>query len=226
MTLGDGLRQNRFMRWAKRVARWLYVIAANLSLLLFVCSVVFWVRSYFVEYVAGPRNIWWTSTAPGEVEYHQVQIRLECCSGALRVKRRHLYSVRFRTSEMSHLRPGWCWSVEHNSPPRLPLRIWERGFTYLVDGLGFRLGYVNWPQRKIGQQGVDVVSGAAPMWAVVVLFALMPAIRCVRWIRRKPKRDGTFCEKCGYDLRESKERCPECGLVVESEKWAGFCGPK
>ena len=32
--------------------------------------------------------------------------------------------------------------------------------------------------------------------------------------RHKESRRG-LCRNCGYDLRASKERCPECGLILE-----------
>jgi len=43
--------------------------------------------------------------------------------------------------------------------------------------------------------------------AALVIYQNWPA-----WQRRRRLRGGR-CERCGYDLRASPERCPECGLV-------------
>ena len=47
-----------------------------------------------------------------------------------------------------------------------------------------------------------------PLWAPLVLFSLLPAVRL--WRRRKRAKPGT-CPACGYDLRATPGRCPECG---------------
>jgi hypothetical protein len=53
-----------------------------------------------------------------------------------------------------------------------------------------------------------------PSWAVALATAGLP-ILCVRSrsMRRRRSRMG-LCAQCGYDLRASPERCPECGLEV------------
>jgi hypothetical protein len=48
-----------------------------------------------------------------------------------------------------------------------------------------------------------------PHPALVVLTAILPV---VRWRVRRPKRAG-LCPTCGYDLRATPARCPECGAV-------------
>ena len=50
-----------------------------------------------------------------------------------------------------------------------------------------------------------------PYWAPACLLALLPAARLIRRIRRHP---AGGCRRCGYDLRATPERCPECGTAV------------
>ena len=59
----------------------------------------------------------------------------------------------------------------------------------------------------------------APFWALLLIWAV-PAVPCMlalkrEWIRRHRKRHG-LCLGCGYDLRESRDRCPECGQIRPS----------
>ena len=52
---------------------------------------------------------------------------------------------------------------------------------------------------------------AAPFWALVVPPALPPAQWLVRRIRGRRRSGRGLCATCGYDLRASPDRCPECG---------------
>jgi hypothetical protein len=52
-----------------------------------------------------------------------------------------------------------------------------------------------------------------PWWFFILGFALLPGV----WLilaRRRRVRPGHHCRVCGYDLRATPERCPECGTVV------------
>lgn len=56
-----------------------------------------------------------------------------------------------------------------------------------------------------------------PDWLVAALMALMPVFiltRLLRSTRRTQRRIAKdLCPACGYDLRASPDRCPECGAV-------------
>jgi hypothetical protein len=55
-------------------------------------------------------------------------------------------------------------------------------------------------------------------WVPALLLAVPPAWRggrrIVRWRRRRTRLGAGLCIACGYDLRGSPGRCPECGEVA------------
>jgi len=49
-----------------------------------------------------------------------------------------------------------------------------------------------------------------PLWALCALFAIGPGAVVLRRLRANRGRVG-ICRRCGYDLRATPDRCPECG---------------
>jgi hypothetical protein len=82
---------------------------------------------------------------------------------------------------------------------------WEANIVYVRWFSNFRDGLL-----PAARGGVVVV---VRYWVLCLIFSIWPAVVGVRWWKRKRKRPG-MCRKCGYDLRASPERCPECGEVM------------
>ena len=58
-----------------------------------------------------------------------------------------------------------------------------------------------------------------PYWLLLGLAAVLPILRFVAYRRSRFLRAG-LCPRCGYDLRASSDRCPECGTPVPTKKEA------
>ena len=71
-----------------------------------------------------------------------------------------------------------------------------------------------WPNGGYGSERVPARCLFLPYWLLVVTFAIAPAGYVLDLNRRRLRARRGLCSKCGYDLRESQERCPECGTAV------------
>jgi hypothetical protein len=74
------------------------------------------------------------------------------------------------------------------------------------------LGYVRWdlpPKNPIIMFRGILVS----YWVLIAIFILLPAYSFWRWLNRKRSVTLGLCTTCGYDLRATPDRCPECGKI-------------
>lgn len=105
------------------------------------------------------------------------------------------------------------WRLLRQPDRRLKFRSWgvesipeggaaEDARDFFVAGLPTR--GVSWNHRE--------ADAAVPHGGLFVLFAVLPA--CHVASRRLRRSRAFICSACGYDLRASPDRCPECGAAV------------
>jgi hypothetical protein len=102
---------------------------------------------------------------------------------------------------------SWSAFVKHAEPLDIwALRIGSKG----VRGLGFRFE----SDLRTNPQNTWVII-CVPLWFLALVFASTPAMYLSRSLRRNREAGRECCRVCGYDLRATPERCPECGTPVQ-----------
>jgi hypothetical protein len=191
-------------REVRRLTRQFFVILAALSLLLFFANLIFWHRSYRCT----EQLLWqpttgdyWLSTAKGSLVL-----------GIFRVKDAYAPSETFRPRY--HRDDGWI------NPPMSPFFAMELDpplTTFDWDHAGLTLQ----TRTAFPRQEFHLFLAAR-----CVLLAGLTAILPLSWIAlrfrtkyktRRATRHG-LCPACGYDLRASPDRCPECGTPATANR--------
>jgi hypothetical protein len=57
---------------------------------------------------------------------------------------------------------------------------------------------------------------ATPLWMMAALFGATIMVTWLPYRQVRRRRLHGLCVRCGYDLRGSPEKCPECGTVPKS----------
>jgi hypothetical protein len=189
----------------RRFGRRMSDVLTGLSLLLFVAATALWARSYRFEDIL---CLW---DADGELALSS-QRGLICVSAS-----------------NVHGPPGHAL-IRWPAHPPTELRPSPLAGGSLFNRLGFahdarlqRGGYVGLP-LELQNRGLIVPDPfvsrlyVLPFWAVCALAGALPVLRWAlcplrRGIRSKLRRRHGLCPRCGYDLRATPDRCPECGHV-------------
>jgi hypothetical protein len=184
------------------MGRKLWWIASAASLLIGLAAVLLWIRSFSAADVVGAGR----TPAAGDMSWWT----LASWRGEVVLDRQHRYFTGpsrtvfpiFVVGRPLHIerRDGLDRNAE-SLPHHFAGFGWEREQTVSHDNRAT----VTFVQSRQG--------AAVPLWAISLLFLTPPMLM---WRRlRNPRYAAGHCRTCGYDLRASTNRCPECGTPIQ-----------
>lgn len=167
-------------------------IASVVSLICFLASIALWTRSYF---------------ATDLVAYSS---------------KSDLVSVRGFVSSSGDLLVAWVDNLPRSygqnddfhiesDPPRELTAFGDQEVFAPLKRVGIRASTYS---NRLGiNTGWDLIF---PWWFITIATAVLPAWRIVQHRRQRRHKAGT-CRACGYDLRATPDRCPECGAALATK---------
>jgi hypothetical protein len=186
--------------------------ATLISLMLCAAAVALWVRS-FTHSEGVERRERGINSGSLIIVSHFAGVRHGRFRAFRDVRRLHLddpEAATIRWSQKRYRQLNWDWR---------PLGAFRPAY-YLPQGRMpvYRVGpFYAWKddQADSGSHTLTHEIGG-PCWAVVLVLALGPVRAATRaMLRRRRRRARTrkgLCPACGYDVRATPERCPECGV--------------
>ncbi|HEY7115987.1 MAG TPA: hypothetical protein VH475_05355 [Tepidisphaeraceae bacterium] len=203
----------------KRLLRILLNAATAVSLMLCVATIVLWVRSQWSSDELGYRyaTVWKDQPAHREVvcQAFQGSIRVGTILDAFASKSS---ADAAQTGRDLRIRMGLTYAngaAEELDPWDGGLGrwgfYWHRPSGRAYGTLSFRDDAVAYKLTRYYGRAF-----ALPWWFLTVALLVLPARALWRWARTLG-RPSTACSVCGYDLRATPDRCPECGTVSAAQ---------
>jgi hypothetical protein len=181
----------------RRFARHMFTVGSALSLLLLIATCTLWVRSNWCS----DHLFWWSpngyyvlGTARG---HFTVQLNPGDVSG---------HSTKQHRMEYKRMS---TWAAPSSAQAYNYLNPAVRFSTYELAGMGLYIVH--------GRSSMSSVTGVLPFWIVAASSAVLPVGWTVQWFRSRRRRKVGVCATCGYDLRATPDRCPECGTAATPE---------
>jgi hypothetical protein len=212
--------RSRALRILALVGSVLRYAIAGVALVVFLATLVLWPRSYWKSETFALQGMRKT-----ESRYTYATLRLNSSLGGFTA---HLYAndardpILVRFYRRAPIGPV----VTHSSgtPVRAPVAVRLAG----------RAGWWRWGFGYAREQNLTpplVFSHLlwVPHWFVLLISGSLSWVLVARLLRLRRKRlraRAGLCVECGYDLRASPQRCPECGKERAEFMQAEACTPR
>jgi hypothetical protein len=136
--------------------------------------------------------------------------------------RRKVFTIVSAVSLLMCVATSVMWFKSFNHPDYFIIwRTRTPGSFYIDEWLiGYMKGQIDIALRSSYPNSKSFpVDHSCNAYFVVAVFSVLPLLWAVAWNRNRKRkgRDQTLCIKCGYDLRATPHRCPECGRAVATE---------
>jgi hypothetical protein len=206
-------------RRLRPLTRILLHAATAASLLLALVEGVFWIRGRFVD---ADGLTWSRVVHEGPVDRQDLRV---LSSGDGRVS---LDALTYRLVHRGPARKpetGWLrdvWSNPRGGPMNFYIVYPHPAYAAEMCGARFerfkpRPDFSGvWPPR-IAYWATDGWCVSVPHWQVIATAGVLPGLTVARRVRRsryqRRRSLAGLCPACGYDLRATPDRCPECGVV-------------
>lgn len=204
-----------------------FTLVSAVSLLLCVATAVLWVRSYWFADSIG------RCTLDAESRQYTCPM-IVLHSGRIEVSRTRwdfdresfaTWATKLRNSPAFHFYPG-LWYRRGRSVPVLSKTLYEEGTVTRNDyGNHPRMRFRwNWSRRELRRQPQSggrysetavYIEFSCGYLVVLCLILGLPAMKSFARAIRKRRHGPGLCRHCGYDLRATPDRCPECGTPAQ-----------
>jgi hypothetical protein len=209
------------------IRTWLVRVCVVASLLLLAATVTLWVRSYFVQDLFKRFVNSAVSSGPRSLEFRVHTETLQSYRGRWRLDVLDQTTFQTGTAEdAARLAIDWteAWhvpaaAVSSSAPAWGTQSRWNGlGFYAKHEGVVMKNGVSRplvFPVQNPDLKLVWYLAGT-PFWIVAAGFAMPPAVWLAMMLRARNRKAGQLCVHCGYDIRATPHRCPECGRIPDT----------